>query len=211
MGVQSMPFMGIEVGVGVLLARRPACGSGCARRRVSRSLLSAATSPAARSPRRPAGDHLYAGDRDLPCPRGRRQRRRLPVGIAIALRSIYRVCPRHRGDRQDARGDARPGDLRDPGDGDAGVRAVVCSSFRPGCRRPLVVPTRWPSTASMRMTWRGLGFDAAIAPIAVLFAFSAPCSRRSRSGASTGKSRAAEWRRRRLAAILTFDVIDVRR
>ena len=36
----------------------------------------------------------------------------------------------------------------------------------------LVVPTRWAVDGLDAMTWRGLGFDAAIAPIAVLLAFS---------------------------------------
>jgi ABC-2 type transport system permease protein len=35
------------------------------------------------------------------------------------------------------------------------------------------VPTRWAVDGLDAMTWRGLGFDAAIAPIAVLLAFSA--------------------------------------
>jgi len=37
----------------------------------------------------------------------------------------------------------------------------------------LVVPTRWAVDGLDAMTWRGLGFDAAIAPIAMLLAFSA--------------------------------------
>ena len=37
----------------------------------------------------------------------------------------------------------------------------------------LVVPTRWAVDGLDAMTWRGLGFDAAVAPIGVLLAFSA--------------------------------------
>ena len=54
----------------------------------------------------------------------------------------------------------------------------------------LVVPTRWAVDGLDAMTWRGLGFEAAIGPIAALLGL-ARCSRRSRSGASTGRSRAA--------------------
>jgi len=37
----------------------------------------------------------------------------------------------------------------------------------------LAVPVRWAIDGLDAMTWRGLGFDAAIAPIAMLLAFSA--------------------------------------
>ena len=36
----------------------------------------------------------------------------------------------------------------------------------------LVVPTRWAIDGLEAMTWRGLGFDAALAPIGVMLAFS---------------------------------------
>ena len=42
MGVQFILFMGIDLGVGLLLARRSACGSACARRRYRRASCSAA-------------------------------------------------------------------------------------------------------------------------------------------------------------------------
>ena len=37
----------------------------------------------------------------------------------------------------------------------------------------LAVPTRWAVDGLAAMTWRGLGIDAALAPMAVLIAFSA--------------------------------------
>jgi ABC-2 type transport system permease protein len=37
----------------------------------------------------------------------------------------------------------------------------------------LVVPTRWAIDGLEAMTWRGLGFDAALAPVGVMLAFSA--------------------------------------
>jgi ABC-2 type transport system permease protein len=38
-------------------------------------------------------------------------------------------------------------------------------------RLTVVVPTRWAMDGLDAMTWRGLGFSAAIAPIAVLLLF----------------------------------------
>jgi ABC-2 type transport system permease protein len=37
----------------------------------------------------------------------------------------------------------------------------------------LVVPTRWAIDGLEAMTWRGLGLEAALAPIGVMLAFSA--------------------------------------
>ncbi len=37
----------------------------------------------------------------------------------------------------------------------------------------LVVPTRWAIDGLAAMTWRGLGIDAALAPMGVLLAFAA--------------------------------------
>ena len=54
-----------------------------------------------------------------------------------------------------------------------------------------VVPTRWAIEGLDGMTWRGLGFDAAIGPIAALLGFASPCSPASRCGDSGGMDREA--------------------
>jgi ABC-2 type transport system permease protein len=40
----------------------------------------------------------------------------------------------------------------------------------------LVVPTRWAIDGLAAMTWRGLPFDAALAPAGMLLGFSAVCA-----------------------------------
>lgn len=174
MGVQFILFMGIEVGVGVLLARRLGLWKRLRAAPLSRSLL--------------LGSHIASGaitalvllaiiyaaaigifhvriDGSLAG----------FVGIAIAfalLTSSFGLLIAAIGKTPEAtRGLAIFATLVMVMLGGAWVPSFV---FPPWLQTAsLVVPTRWAVDGLDAMTWRGLGFDAAIAPIAVLLAFSA--------------------------------------
>ena len=200
MGVQFILFMGIEVGVGVLLARRlrpveaAARGAALARpaprqphrqRRDDRAVLLAIIYAAAIGVFHVRIDGSVAGF----------------VGIAIAFALLtvdFGLLIAAIGKTPEAtRGLAIFATLVMVMLGGAWVPSFV---FPPWLQTAsLVVPTRWAVDGLDAMTWRGLGFDAAIAPIAVLLAFSALFAAIA-SGASTGRSRAAEARRRSRAA-----------
>jgi len=174
MGVQFILFMGIEVGVGVLLARRLGLWKRPRAAPLSRGLL--------------LGSHIVSGaitafillaiiyaaaigifhvriDGSVAC----------FVGIAIAfalLTSSFGLLIAAIGKTPEAtRGLAIFATLVMVMLGGAWVPSFV---FPPWLQTAsLVVPTRWAVDGLDAMTWRGLGFDAALAPIAVLLAFSA--------------------------------------
>ena len=143
MGVQFILFMGIEVGVGVLLARRLGLWKRLRAAPLSRGLL--------------LGSHIVSGaitalvllaiiyaaaigifhvriDGSVAGFVG------IAIAFALLTSSFGLLIAAH---RQDARGDARPGDLRDAGDGDARRRlgavvhlpALAADAHRWSCRR----------------------------------------------------------------------------
>jgi len=173
MGVQFILFMGIEVGVGVLLARRLGLwkrlraaplsrglllGSHIASGAITALVLLAIIYAAAIGIFHVRIDGSVAGF----------------VGIAIAfalLTSSFGLLIAAIGKTPEAtRGLAIFATLVMVMLGGAWVPSFV---FPPWLQTAsLVVPTRWAVDGLDAMTWRGLGFDAAIAPIAVLLAFS---------------------------------------
>jgi ABC-2 type transport system permease protein len=174
MGVQFILFMGIEVGVGVLLARRLGLwkrlraaplsrglllGSHIASGAITALVLLAIIYAAAIGIFHVRIDGSVAGF----------------VGIAIAfalLTSSFGLLIAAIGKTPEAtRGLAIFATLVMVMLGGAWVPSFV---FPPWLQTAsLVVPTRWAVDGLDAMTWRGLGFDAAIAPIAMLLAFSA--------------------------------------
>jgi len=173
MGVQFILFMGIEVGVGVLLARRLGLwkrlraaplsrglllGSHIASGAITALVLLAIIYAAAIGIFHVRIDGSVAGF----------------VGIAIAfalLTSSFGLLIAAIGKTPEAtRGLAIFATLVMVMLGGAWVPSFV---FPPWLQTAsLVVPTRWAVDGLDAMTWRGLGFDAAIAPIGVLLAFS---------------------------------------
>jgi len=174
MGVQFILFMGIEVGVGVLLARRLGLwkrlraaplsrglllGSHIASGAITALVLLAIIYAAAIGIFHVRIDGSVAGF----------------VGIAIAfalLTSSFGLLIAAIGKTPEAtRGLAIFATLVMVMLGGAWVPSFV---FPPWLQTAsLAVPTRWAVDGLDAMTWRGLGFDAAIAPIAALLAFSA--------------------------------------
>jgi hypothetical protein len=190
MGVQFILFMGIEVGVGVLLARR--CGLW---KRLRAAPLSRATL---------LGSHILSGaltalillaiiyaaaigifkvriDGSVPASSAS------PIAFALLTSSFGLLIAAIGKTPEATRGLAIFATLIMVMLGGAWVPSFVFPQWLQTAS--LVVPTRWAVDGLDAMTWRGLGFDAAVGPI-VACSSSARCSRRSRSGASTGKSRA---------------------
>jgi ABC-2 type transport system permease protein len=173
MGVQFILFMGIEVGVGVLLARRLGLWKRLRAAPLSRSLL--------------LGSHIASGAITALVLLAIIYAAAIGifhvridgsvagfVGIAIAfalLTSSFGLLIAAIGKTPEAtRGLAIFATLVMVMLGGAWVPSFV---FPPWLQTAsLVVPTRWAVDGLDAMTWRGLGFDAAIAPIAVLLAFS---------------------------------------
>jgi ABC-2 type transport system permease protein len=174
MGVQFILFMGIEVGVGVLLARRLGLWKRLRAAPLSRSLL--------------LGSHIASGAITALVLLAIIYAAAIGifhvridgsvagfVGIAIAfalLTSSFGLLIAAIGKTPEAtRGLAIFATLVMVMLGGAWVPSFV---FPPWLQTAsLVVPTRWAVDGLDAMTWRGLGFGAAIAPIAVLLAFSA--------------------------------------
>ena len=174
MGVQFILFMGIEVGVGVLLARRMGLWKRLRAAPLSRSLL--------------LGSHIASGAITALVLLAIIYAAAIGifhvridgsvagfVGIAIAfaiLTSSFGLLIAAIGKTPEAtRGLAIFATLVMVMLGGAWVPSFV---FPPWLQTAsLVVPTRWAVDGLDAMTWRGLGFDAAIAPIAVLLGFSA--------------------------------------
>jgi ABC-2 type transport system permease protein len=174
MGVQFILFMGIEVGVGVLLARRLGLWKRLRAAPLSRGLL--------------LGSHIASGAITALVLLAIIYAAAIAlfhvridgsvvgfVGIAIAfalLTSSFGLLIAAIGKTPEAtRGLAIFATLVMVMLGGAWVPSFV---FPPWLQTAsLVVPTRWAVDGLDAMTWRGLGFGAAIAPIAVLLAFSA--------------------------------------
>ncbi len=174
MGVQFILFMGIEVGVGVLLARRLGLWKRLRAAPLSRSLL--------------LGSHIASGAITALVLLAIIYAAAIGifhvridgsvagfVGIAIAfalLTSSFGLLIAAIGKTPEAtRGLAIFATLVMVMLGGAWVPSFV---FPPWLQTAsLVVPTRWAVDGLDAMTWRGLGFGAAIAPIAMLLAFSA--------------------------------------
>ncbi len=174
MGVQFILFMGIEVGVGVLLARRMGLwkrlraapltrtmllGSHIASGAITALVLLAIIYAAAIAFFGVRIDGSVAGF----------------VGVAIAfalLTSSFGLLIAAIGKTPEAtRGLAIFATLIMVMLGGAWVPSFV---FPPWLQTAsLVVPTRWAVDGLDAMTWRGLGFEAAVGPIAVLLLFSA--------------------------------------
>ena len=173
MGVQFILFMGIEVGVGVLLARRLGLWKRLRAAPLSRSLL--------------LGSHIASGAITALVLLAIIYAAAIGIfhvridgsiagfiGIAIAfalLTSSFGLLIAAIGKTPEAtRGLAIFATLVMVMLGGAWVPSFV---FPPWLQTAsLVVPTRWAVDGLDAMTWRGLGFDAAIAPIAALLAFS---------------------------------------
>jgi ABC-2 type transport system permease protein len=174
MGVQFILFMGIEVGVGVLLARRLGLWKRLRAAPLSRATL--------------LGSHILSGaltalillaviyaaaigifkvriDGSLPG----------FVGIAVAfalLTASFGLLIASIGKTPEAtRGLAIFATLIMVMLGGAWVPSFVFPEWLQTAS--LVVPTRWAVDGLDAMTWRGLGFDAAVQPIAALLFFSA--------------------------------------
>ncbi len=174
MGVQFILFMGIEAGVGVLLARRLGLWKRLRAAPLSRGLL--------------LGSHIASGAITALVLLAIIYAAAIAffhvridgsvaglVGIAVAfalLTSSFGLLIAAIGKTPEAtRGLAIFATLVMVMLGGAWVPSFV---FPPWLQTAsLVVPTRWAVDGLDAMTWRGLGFDAAIAPIVVLLAFSA--------------------------------------
>ena len=174
MGVQFILFMGIEVGVGVLLARRLGLWKRLRAAPLSRTVL--------------LGSHILSGAITALILLAIIYTAAIGVfhvriegsvagfvGIAIAfalLTSSFGLLIAAIGKTPEAtRGLAIFATL---------VMVMLGGAWVPSFLFPqwlqtasLVVPTRWAVDGLDAMTWRGLGFDAAIAPIAALLLFSA--------------------------------------
>jgi ABC-2 type transport system permease protein len=173
MGVQFILFMGIEVGVGVLLARRLGLWKRLRAAPLSRTLL--------------LGSHILSGAITALILLAIIYAAAIAVfhvridgsvagfvGIAIAfalLTSSFGLLIAAIGKTPEAtRGLAIFATLVMVMLGGAWVPSFVFPQWLQTAS--LVIPTRWAVDGLDAMTWRGLGFDAAIAPIGVLLGFS---------------------------------------
>jgi ABC-2 type transport system permease protein len=174
MGVQFILFMGIEVGVGVLLARRMGLWKRLRAAPLSRSLL--------------LGSHIVSGALTALILLAIIYAAAIAlfhvridgsvigfVGVAVSfalLTSSFGLLIAAIGKTPEAtRGLAIFATLVMVMLGGAWVPSFI---FPPWLQTAsLVVPTRWAVDGLDAMTWRGLGFSAAIAPITVLLGFSA--------------------------------------
>jgi ABC-2 type transport system permease protein len=173
MGVQFILFMGIEVGVGVLLARRLGLWKRLRAAPLSRSLLLTSHIASGAITALVLLAIIYAAAIGIFHVRIDGSVAGF-VGIAIAfalLTSSFGLLIAAIGKTPEAtRGLAIFATLVMVMLGGAWVPSFV---FPPWLQTAsLVVPTRWAVDGLDAMTWRGLGFDAAIAPIAMLLAFS---------------------------------------
>ena len=175
MGVQFILFMGIEVGVGVLLARRLGLWKRLRAAPLSRGLL--------------LGSHIVSGAITALVLLAIIYAAAIGVfhvridgsvvgfvGIAIAfalLTSSFGLLIAAIGKTPEAtRGLAIFATLVMVMLGGAWVPSFI---FPPWLQTAsLAVPTRWAVDGLDAMTWRGLGFEAAIMPIVMLLAFSVP-------------------------------------
>lgn len=174
MGVQFILFMGIEVGVGVLLARRLGLWKRLRAAPLSRTLL--------------LGSHILSGAITALILLAIIYAAAIAVfhvridgsvagfvGIAIAfalLTSSFGLLIAAVGKTPEAtRGLAIFATLVMVMLGGAWVPSFVFPQWLQTAS--LVIPTRWAVDGLDAMTWRGLGFDAAIAPIGALLFFSA--------------------------------------
>jgi len=173
MGVQFILFMGIEVGVGVLLARRLGLWKRLRAAPLSRSLL--------------LGSHIVSGAITALILLAIIYAAAIGIfhvrvdgsvagfiGIAIAfalLTSSFGLLIAAIGKTPEAtRGLAIFATLVMVMLGGAWVPSFI---FPPWLQTAsLVVPTRWAVDGLDAMTWRGLGFEAAVMPIVMLLAFS---------------------------------------
>ncbi|HUP07397.1 MAG TPA: ABC transporter permease [Caldimonas sp.] len=172
MGVQFILFMGIEVGVGVLLARRMGLWKRLRAAPLSRSVL--------------LGSHILSGAitalvllaviyaAAMALFHVRIEGSAVGfVGVAVAfalLTSSFGLLVAALGKTPEAtRGLAIFATLVMVMLGGAWVPSFIFPQWLQTAS--LVVPTRWAVDGLDAMTWRGLGLDAAIAPIGVLLAF----------------------------------------
>jgi len=174
MGVQFILFMGIEVGVGVLLARRLGLWKRLRAAPLSRGLLLGSYIASGAITALVLLAIIYAAAIGIFHVRIDGSVTGF-VGIAFAfalLTSSFGLLIAAIGKTPEAtRGLAIFATLVMVMLGGAWVPSFV---FPPWLQTAsLVVPTRWAVDGLDAMTWRGLGFDAAIAPIAMLLAFSA--------------------------------------
>ncbi|MGZ5130909.1 MAG: ABC transporter permease [Caldimonas sp.] len=174
MGVQFILFMGIEVGVGVLLARRLGLWKRLRAAPLSRAML--------------LGSHILSGaltalillaviyatamaffhvriDGSVPGFIG------VAVGFALLTSSFGLLIAAIGKTPEATRGLAIFATLIMVMLGGAWVPSFIFPEWLQTAS--LAVPTRWAVDGLDAMTWRGLGFSAALAPIAVMLAFSA--------------------------------------
>ena len=174
MGVQFILFMGIEVGVGVLLARRLGLWKRLRAAPLSRTVL--------------LGSHILSGaltalillaiiyaaamaffkvriEGSVPGFIG------VAIGFALLTSSFGLLIAAIGKTPEATRGLAIFATLVMVMLGGAWVPSFVFPEWLQTAS--LVIPTRWAVDGLDAMTWRGLGFDAAIAPIVALLFFSA--------------------------------------
>jgi ABC-2 type transport system permease protein len=174
MGVQFILFMGIEVGVGVLLARRLGLWKRLRAAPLSRSLLLGSHIVSGAITALILLTLIYAAAIGIFHVRIEGSVAGF-VGIAVAfalLTSSFGLLIAAIGKTPEAtRGLAIFAALVMVMLGGAWVPSFI---FPPWLQTAsLVVPTRWAVDGLDAMTWRGLGFDAAVMPIAMLLVFSA--------------------------------------
>jgi ABC-2 type transport system permease protein len=174
MGVQFILFMGIELGVGLLLMRRQGLWKRLRAAPVSRGLLLGSRIAAGTliSAALLAGIYAAAvaffGVRIEGSFAGF-----VAIGLAFALlTSCFGLLIAALGRTPEAtRGLAVLATLLLVMLGGAWVPTFVFPEWLQSIT--LVVPTRWAVDGLEAMTWRGLGFDAALAPVGAMLAFSA--------------------------------------
>jgi ABC-2 type transport system permease protein len=174
MGVQFVLFMGIELGVGVLLMRRMGLWKRLRAAPVSRTLLlgSRIVSGTLIATLLLTGIYgaaiLFFGVRVEGSVAGF-----LLIAVAFAiLTSTFGLLIAALGRTPEAtRGLAILATLMLVMLGGAWVPAFIFPEWLQAAT--LVVPTRWAVDGLEAMTWRGLGFEAALAPVGAMLAFSA--------------------------------------
>ena len=177
MGVQFILFMGIDSGIGMLLQRQRGLW-----KRFRAAPLS--KSPFCWGAGRISAAVIAHGDsaRIFSASRGSSLGVRIEgsmagflagVGVAFSLMTAS-VRAAGRGSWQDARSDARSGDLRHADHGDAG-RGVGAGIYFPQWLQKItiVIPTRWAMDGLDGVVWRGMGFHDVLAPCAVLILYAA--------------------------------------
>ena len=169
MGIQFILFVGIEVGVVLLLQRQSGVWKRLRAAPLSRGVLLGSRATSAALTSMFVLMVLFAFARVVFGVRIAGQHGRFPGRLRGVLADDRGLGIAHRGARQDSRGHPRPVHLHDPAHGDAGRRLGPTFVFPEWLQKlTVVIPTRWAMDGLDATTWRGLGFSAAALPIAAL-------------------------------------------